>query len=1014
MKNKLLKTFLLPVFLLAGSVIYAQTVTGTVSDASGPLAGVNILVKGTTTGTQTDFDGNYSIDGGSGVLVFSYVGYITQEVAVNGQSVINVTLEEDVAQLSEVIVTGYSTQTRGEITGAVASVDVGEALKVPVQNAAEALQGRVSGVTVVNNGAPGSTPNVNVRGFGTFTSGTGPLYIIDGVQTQDPSVLNAINPNDIDQMNVLKDGAASIYGARAANGVIIITTKSGSYNAQKTTVSVDIYTGTQSVINDPDMLNAQQLGEVYWQSYANDGASPNHPQYGSGATPVIPSTLQGVPASVNVRPNGTNWWNEITRSAPVTSTSVSISGGTEGSKSFVSFGYLNRDGVLKHTSFNRGNVQVNNEFKIGKVRIGQHLNVAYSKNQFGSGDASEMAVRISPLVPVYDNDGNFAGTYSNSSGLSNAQNPYSLLYRARDNYQKNLRSFGDVYMSLEIIDGLTAKTQLAGSFRSIDQRVFTPLNPETAEPRGFNTLAEQDQTITTWTWTNTLNYRKTFGDHKLNALIGVEAIQNNAKGKQASATDFSSESPDFYLLNGSNHFGPANFDWAYENQNSLYSLFATADYNYASKYFLTASVRYDKSSRFFEDNKDDIFPAVSAGWELSKEDFFPDDIFINRAKLRASYGELGNDNIPINSPGITTYAFNQNNANYVFDSSGSVSPGAFLQQPGNPNLVWERSITQNFGIDLGMFDSKVNASVEFFKITTDGLIARNNNIVSSTAIDSGAPFVNLGEIQNTGIDINLSYYDTFDSGLSFGADLNISSYKNKVNELIDGAPVTGANYSWTGAYTRTEEGNAISEYFGRIVSGFDSNGRWTFEDVNGDGTVNDDDRTFIGNPHPDFTFGLNLNAQYKGWDISAFFNGSVGNDLINRNKVFQDFPLFPNGNRGTRVLDSWTPSNQNATLPALSWSLFGNEINSNSYFVEDGSFVRLKNLQIGYNLPDNVLSDLKMASCRIYLQGTNLFTITDYEGIDPEVAGGGILNLGVDERTYPLSSIYSLGVNVKF
>lgn len=1002
-----------------------QTVTGTVTDDLGaPLPGANVVVKGTTNGTQTDFDGNYTITANANdVLVFSYIGFARQEVPINGQSRIDVQMAEDASQLSEVVVTGYSTQTRGDITGSVASVDVSEATKAPLVNAAEALEGRVTGVTVTNAGTPGSSPKIVIRGFGT-SNNTNPLYIIDGVQTDNPSILNSINPGDIEQINVLKDGAAAIYGARASNGVVIITTKSGSYNQAEPTVTFNAYTGISRATNLPSMLNVQQHGEMIFQSLANDGASVEHPQYGNGPSPVVPTTVQGytrvvsydpitrAPRTATVQqPNGTNWFDEITQNAPTQNFDLSISNGNETGRYFLSANYLNREGILNDTGFKQGVTRLNSEFKIGEfITIGEHLNASFSRQQEGTLEAINMAYRFTPLVPVFDDEGDFAG--SGGPGLSNTRNPVALLSRGSDNYNKIFRVFGDVYLQAQLYEGLTFKTTVSGNIENFSQRRFQALDPEFIEPLSTNTLFEQDINNYSWTWNNVLNYSGVFGEHNINALAGVEAVQENSKGKQISRNGFLFETPDFYLL--SNGSGTPNVDFAYDGGNTLFSIFGTANYSYQGKYFATVTLRNDKSSRFLGDNQSQTFPSFSVGWKISDEDFFPQDGWVSRLRLKASYGELGNQTLPSSNPTINISNLNEGLANYALNGS-SISTGAILSQVGNPDLRWETSVTTNFGFDMGLFNNKLSVSFEYFDIDTKDLITRDLSLISTTAIDATAPLVNLGDIQNTGFDLALGYSDETSFGLNYSIDANISRYKNEVQNLISDFQI-GRTDLRGGAVTRTEVGRAISEYYGRRVTGFDGSGRFTYEDVNGDGTINDDDRTYIGSPHPDFTYGINLALGYKGFDMSAFFSGSSGNDAYNYQKIFTDFPTFFNGNRSTRVLDSWTPSNTNATLPALSQSITNAETQPNSYFVEDASFMRLKNLQIGYTFDENIASSIGLDMFRVYIQGTNLFTITDYEGLNPEVISTDNLSLGVDgpNPVFPLAQILTIGINTKF
>ncbi len=1020
-------------FALFGINSYAQSVSGTVSDADGPLPGANVIVVGTSNGVVTDFDGNYTINDVSsdGILQFSFVGMTSVERSIGLNSVINVVLVADDNTLDEVVVTGYTSQTRGDITGSVASVDMDEAMKMPVTNAAEALQGRVTGVTVTSAGSPGAAPKITIRGFGT-SNNTNPLYIIDGVQTDDPNILNSIDPADIDQMNVLKDAAASIYGARASNGVIIVTTKSGGYNMDRATLSFDIYSGISEASNLPDLLNTQQHGDMVWQSLANDGADLTHPQYGTGPSPVIPEKLLGVPVSVTVPSGGTYWPGAITQTAPITNVGLSLQNGTDSGKYFMSVNYLTRDGVLKHTGFERMSTRINSEFKVKEIlRIGEHINVAYSNTN--SRNDLEMSLRVNPLIPTHDDDGNFAGTYAASAGLGNSNNPLANLYRAKDNYGKSLRVFGDVYAEIDILDGLRFKTTLGFSLSNWDARTFSPLNPEHSEPVSTNTLNVTDNSSLGWNWTNILTYQKSFGDHNINALAGLEAVKNTGDGKEISRTGYLYEDPDYYNLgNGS---GTPNVEDVYRFENSLYSIFGLIDYNYANKYFFTATLRSDTSSRFKGDNKTGIFPAFSAGWLLSGEDFYNDSGIVNRIKLKGSWGQMGNQTLPANNPTLNISTVSEEYSYYAINGS-SIATGAMLSAFGNPDLKWETSQSLNFGAELGFFESKLLLSAEWYQIDTKDLITRNTSLISTTAIDARAPLVNIGSVKNTGFDISIGFHDTTESEWTYGVDFNISHYNNEVTELISDFQ-SGSSFR-TGVFTRTEVGQPVSSFYGRQVIGIFNDveevtnspnqgwdltdpddvqgyvGRFKYKDIDGDGTVNDTDRTYIGSPHPDFTYGINLTSAFKGFDISMFFTGSQGNDIYNYEKIYTDFPSFFNGNRSTRVLNSWTPDNTNASLPALSQNITNSEVNANSFFVEDGSYFRMKNLQIGYTFGKDLASKIGSDSIRLYIQGSNLFTITGYDGLDPEVVSYDNLTLGVDNGVYPISKIYTIGLNIKF
>ena len=996
-----------------------STVTGTVTDADGsPLPGANILVKGTTNGTQTDFDGNYTIEAESNAtLVFSYLGFATQEVTVGGQTTINVSMAEDAGQLQEVVVLGYVTQTRGDLTGSVASVDMDEALKAPITNAAEALQGRVSGISVVNSAAPGAAPKINIRGFGT-SNNTDPLYIIDGVQTDDSELLNSINPSDIEQMNVLKDGSAAIYGARAANGVVIITTKGGGYNMDKAKVSVDMYTGIAKAANLPDLLNAQQHGDMVWESLNNTGATLSHPQYGTGSSPTVPSQLQGPSVVANVKPGGTDWLDEVFQSATTQNISLSLQNGSESGKYYMSASYLNREGIQINTGYKRGSTRLNSEFKVSdKVRIGEHLNVSFSRAN--TSNEINLTLRSNPLIPVRDEDGNFAGTYNNSFGLSNGDNPVASLTRTKDDYEKSLRTFGDIYLTADLIDGLTFKTTISGNMQAYNDRLFTAKNPENAEAITSNTLKEIDFNKYSWTWSNTLNYSKTFGEHSLNALVGIEAVSESIKGKEISRTDYFFETPDFYLLN--NGTGTPSVEDAYDETTSLYSIFGTANYSYQGKYLATATVRRDKSSRFEGDNRVGVFPSFSVGWVMDKEDWYPQDAMVNRLKLKASWGKIGNQSIPVPHPTRNISILSEEYSNYSLSgNNGDISFGAILNQIGNPDLKWETSISKNIGVDLGLLNNALSVSFEYFNITTEDLITQDFSLISTTAIDATAPYVNFGDVKNVGFDLAVGYNNETSSGFSYGINANISHYKNEVTSSISDFTLGFSRFRG-GAITRTEVGQPISSFYGRVVTGLDNTGRFTYKEIDGEAGITDGDREYIGSPHPDFTYGLNLTAAYKGFDASLFLNGSQGNDIYNYEKIFTDFPTFFDSNRSTRILDAWTPSNTGASLPALGTGITNNETSPNSFFVEDGSYLRLQNLQIGYTFADSISDKIGMSSFRLYVQGSNLFTITGYDGINPEITyinpdtlETDNLTLGVDSQVYPSSTILTLGVNLKF
>ena len=1030
-----MKKAFLVVLMLSSSLIFAQNnISGSVSDESGnPVPGATVVVEGTNTGVVTDFDGNYQINASAGdQLTFSSLGFASQTITVGNQSQINVTLMSSVDILDEVVVSGYQTQQRRSLSGAIGTVDTDEAFKTQVTNAAEALQGRVAGVQVTSGGGPGAAPVIRIRGYST-TNDNSPLYVIDGIQTTDPNVMRDINPRDIENISVLKDGAAAIYGARASNGVIVVTTKKGSYNS-KNTLEIDATYGISEVTRYPDMLNVQQHADMTWQSILNDGNTPSHPQYGSGPTPSVPIFLN-VPipsgaeyegAGAKVAPGGTDWFDAIFDPAAVTNVSVSASGGGAEGRYHLSANYLNQEGVIIHTGYERASTRLNSEFKIGdKLTISENLNVTYDKELTTSGNPIQNAAFSSPLVPVRDTNGNFAGTYSNSARVGIANNPVADLARGADDYNKNLRVIGDISVKWQITPELLFKSSAGITMRDLNGRYFTALNPEHGEAISNNTLSEQSFRQDSWVVTNFLNYKNSFGDHTLDLLVGTESTKNNYKGFGALRTNYLFEDPRFYLL--SNGSGVPVISGAGASSNSIFSLLATANWSYGGKYFATATVRKDDTSRFAKATSDAIFPSGSIAWLVSNEDWFDSSVF-DTLKIRASYGELGNQEIGISNADINISNINEFTGAYAFGGSGSATAGAVIASKGNPLLTWETMTSKNFAIDAGFFDNKMTMTLDVFENVTDGLVAQDTQKISTTAIDASAPFTNLGSMKSSGFDLSLNYTDVTSSGLTYSISANATKAVNEVTELISEA-YSGSSQR-IGTMTRTSVGEPISYFYGRKVLGIFQNdaevaahatqdgagpGRFKYEDINGDGVINDSDRTKIGDPHPDLIFGVNMNFAYKSWDMSMFWNGSLGNDIFDYTALYYETPYFFNGNRSTRVLDSWSPTNTGAELPALSETTLNSEFSTaNSFFVRDGSYVRLRSLQIGYTLPDTIASKLGASSARVYYNGTNLLTLTDFTGLDPEVPRGGALDIGVYSAQYPSNSISSLGINIKF
>lgn len=1052
-------SFALGLFL---SQVQAQMqVSGKVTDGdtNEPLPGVNVLVEGTSIGTITDMNGLYSLTVNSDeeTLIFSFIGYQTQTVPIQNRSQIDVNLSISVTSLSEIVVTGYTSQSKRTVAGAVTTLETKKAFETPVVNASEALQGRAAGVSVVTAGQPGAAPIVRIRGFSSPNLND-PLYVVDGTQIVDAAAMADLNPGDIESINILKDAAASsIYGARASNGVIVITTRKGVAN-QKPTITFDTYVGVQRPYNLPNMLNSQQLGEVMFQSNRNSGRTPSHAQYGDGAEPVIPEFINGDPSLpysaddnriARANANGTDWFDEIFEEAPVQNYYLSANGGTEKGRYMMSVGYLNRQGILLNTGFERYSARANTEFNLkDNIRVGQHLGFSYSEQtgapaSLGDDNPISLAYRSHPLLPVYDEGGNFAGTYSTANDLGNARNPVAELERAGNDLNRSSRLFGDAYLEADIIEGLTARTSIGINYQSFLNNSFTALNPEHSEPRGNNILSETDGFSSGWVWTNTLTYDKRFGDiHHIKVLAGAEALETTLRRKRITIGNFLVEDPNF-LIPGSGSGPIAVINTTRDEsvvstaqKNSLFSVFGQVNYTLMDKYIGTFTLRRDRTSNFID--KTDIFPAVGVGWIISEEDFMSSITPISNLKLRASYGELGNQFVPINSPTGDIFIVDQAFGFYNFDGTADGNqPGVTLFTIGNPDLTWETSQQLNVGVDLGLFNQDLVLSVDYFNIDTEDLIFAPP--LPSTGSIANPPFRNIGTMNNQGIEVQVSYGNFSKPGdFKYDLSFNISTYRNDLTDLRESSFITGKVLRGN-SFTRTQEGQPISSFFGREVIGIfqtaeeveahadqgftdpeDGIGRFKYRDINGDSVINGNDRTFLGDPHPDFTFGFSANLSYKNFDLSVFFQGSYGNEIYNYTKFFSDFPSFFNGGRSSRVLNSWSPSNRDAELPQLSRSVTNGETNPNSYFVEDGSYLRMKNVQLGYTIPQPVLARIGLSNARIYLQATNLFTITDYEGVDPEIGSlspslfSSNLDLGVDFGSYPLARTYTLGLSVDF
>jgi len=1036
MKKIFLKSYLTLVFMTLAAFAFAQdrVVSGTVRDESGsPMPGVNVIVSGTTNGTVSDVSGKYSLSVGSGAkLLFSFIGYTSQEVEVGNSTVVDVSMKVDVTELSEIVVTGYASQEKKDLTGSVGTVKMADLTQIPSSNVTNQLQGRIAGVTVTGDGRPGEPAKVRIRGFGSFQNND-PLYIVDGVPTQD---ISTISPNDVESLSVLKDaGAASIYGSRASNGVIIMTTKKGTSSGIK--VNYDMYYGTQDPGKGPDFLNnTQEMADLQWLIYKNDGTSETHPIYGpsSNPTPTLPSWAAD-----------TDWYGTITRKAMIMNHDLSLSGGNENAKFYTGVNYFNQEGIVVTNFAKRFSARVNSEFKIkNRVTIGENLTVTgrTSNGVAGNGNESSPLARVyaqQPIIParmttsVTGISHNFVPGEYGGTGLApragNGTQPLSELERNAEDRAQDVRVLGSIYMDVKILDYLSFRSTFGGTYQNGYNTDWTGSTYELAENRATAAYNENAYYNSDWVWTNALTFNKTFGSSKLLAVAGYEAVKYGV-GRSLTATraGYFSDAPSFRTLN--NGAATQSVSSGYNTPTTLQAAFIRADYSYADKYLLSATVRRDGSSRFGADTRYGTFPSVSAGWRLSEEGFLAGLDFISDLKVRGGYGTMGNQLAvsPVNQ--FYLYGGSVGDANYAIGGSTSSSAQGFRPtRIGNPNAKWETNITTNVGFDAGLFDNKLQLSFDWYTKKTQDLLY--NPPLPGTAGAADQPYINIAEMKNTGIDIQLGYKKIVNPDLSFDATLTLTTYNNTIEKIAEGIDYFSDGGSRIGAFNRNQVGRAVSEFYGYNVIGlFQSaadvasspvqdgaeEGFFKYQDLNGDNQITPEDRVFIGNPNPDFTWGINLGVNYKMFDVTAFFYGSQGNEIFNYNKWWLDFwPSFQNQKSNDLLYNSWTPERTSATTPkASNKSNFSNNTQSVSYYVEDGSFMRLKNLQIGYNFPTSVISKIGLTRTRVYVQGVNLFTVKKYSGLDPDLNTNADTSFGVDAGAYPLVKQFIFGLNIGF
>lgn len=1015
-----------------------KPVKGVINDKDGqPIPGATVIIKGTSDGTITNMDGGFNLPNVSddAVLVISFVGFLSQEIPVNGLSEINVTLLEDLKQLDEVIVVGYGTKKKRDISGSIASVSGEKLNEMRSESFAQALQGRAAGVYVKSNsGQPGGGVSVRIRGMGGLNNSE-PLYIIDGVQmggsgsSDDKNPLAMINTNDIESVEVLKDASSTaIYGARAANGVVIITTRRGQSGAPKFTYSGTFGIQTMSNPNNFQLLNANEYATVVNETLIGDGKDPIF----GGSNPQYPSDLFPAPNSLG---KGTDWLDAVTQTAPVQEHQISVSGGTNKNKYYLSLNYLDQDGIMVNTFFKRLSARVNTDNDITKwLKIGNSLMVSNASSnimkQYRGGETGTLnnTLTLAPTLPVYNSDGTFAGP--THGFYPPKRNPLAELTNIeRDDKTTNV--IGNIYADLKLFKGLSFKTSFSANITNNSYDHFEPTYVEGTNSKSVTDVRANKLNTTSWIWNNVLSYNLSHNKHNLSMLAGTEAIENKLNLIESDAT-YTDNSIRVVSAQGSETFGVNQM----KSASSLISYFGNASYNYDNKYYIEGNIRRDGSSRFGSNNRWGVFPSVSGAWRISKENFFPTET-INDFKVRASYGKVGNDKI-----GDYTYLAGIKNVFYGFgDVNGVFSNGLAIDALGNPELKWETSEQINFGIDLSMFENKLSITADYFKTDVKDMLiglpipALTGISASTDVILTGEIMSNAGSLTNKGFEFETSYRGEIGK-VTYTIGANITTYNNVVtdigdNEQLWGMAVQGQNVS------RTVEGGNLGEFYGYVVEGIFQTqaevdaanaldghpeipyqyantgpGDYKFKDVNGDGVADAKDRTTIGSPVPDFTYGLTLDLAYKDFGLSMLWSGSQGNEIFNANRKDLEASGRLNFNKSKTVLNSWSGPNTSNTIARRIESDPNDNRRMSSIFVEDGSYFALRNIKLSYNFPEKIVSKLKLSDAQVFLSGQNLLMFTKYSGFDPEVGNlnGNNLNAGIDNDLYPHASTVNVGV----
>lgn len=968
-----------------------KSVTGTILDERGEsIIGASILVKGTTVGTVTDIDGKFSLNvEENATLTVSYIGFASQDISVSGQTDLQITLKEDSELLDEVVVIGYGVMRKKDLTGSLASVGAKTMQDKPVANIGEALQGRAAGVQIVNSGAPGSNVSIRIRGLGSINN-SDPLLVIDGVPTDMP--LNALNQNDVENIDILKDASATaIYGSRGANGVVLITTKKGK--SGDGAISVGANWGIQHATNVPKMLNASQFASLHNEMMANNGM---------GQRPDFSDPLAWG--------KGTDWTDALLQTSLMQNYSVSYSGGSDKNNYYVSGGVLDQEGIVINTSYRRYSLQFNNEAKVRSwLKFGNNLTLSHDVKKQGSYNVLNTLASL-PTQDIFNEDGTYSGPGTEAQFYGDLRNPIGTATIDKQT-TKGYNVLGSLFGEVSLFDKVTYKMTGGIDFKFWDSVNFSPKYDWKPIPVPNSYRKEQSNKSLTYLWDNTLTYMDTFNEkHNLNVMIGSSAQNNVYNYMSASVKEFLSD--DYSQLNNGlldPTVGGSKNEWA------LLSFFGRVNYSFDNKYLLTATVRRDGTSRITKSNRWGTFPSFSAAWRVSEESFYKKNNILNDFKFRVGYGITGNQAVLDNYAAVTRLK----TAQYVFNGT-PVSTLYPLVMP-NPNIKWETVKQGNIGFDASMFSQRINVTFDaYIKNTTDMLVSMVVPITTGYS-DTYTPMINAGEVRNKGWELTISSQN-MKGAFEWNTDFNVSYNQNKVVKLNNGVTIysgvkhheegrpVDSFYGWVtnGIFQNWDEvNNYAHQYQGADASNGTAPGDIKFLDINNDGVVNDYDRTYIGNPTPAWSFSMNNSFNYKDFDLQVFLQGVAGNEIYNTNRVTLE-GMYTIRNQTTKVLDRWIGEGTSNSVPRAIYSDPNKNTRTSTRFIEDGSYLRLKNVTLGYTLPQSLSKKAYINNLRVYMSAQNLLTLTKYSGFDPEVQGG------VDNSNYPLTRTISFGIDIKF